>query len=1218
MSKKGTANAVTVGVRIRPRNSAELAADMPAVFEASEEGNLVNELEEASGDLTKAWPFDHVFGNECDNQFIFETVGKGLVESALDGYNTVMFMYGQTSSGKTFTLFGGGPIKGVVDHCMGHVSKVVQESTDKEYIIKLQYAELYNEELKDLLSESPNDNLRVIEDPLLGPIVQNITEKHFTNHADVRKLLEEGENRRHFGVTNMNAHSSRSHVLVRLAIEIRKVTSKPDNPLRTSWGRDKPTSISTLNLVDLAGSERASKSGTSGESLKEGSFINKSLLTLGTVIASLTDPKKSKHVPYRDSKLTRLLATALGGNAKTCMLTCISPASGNSVESLSTLRFASRAKRIVNTVQKNELAAAKKVNAKLSAQQAEIEKLQQQIEESKKLGFVQGDGKGESIREKAISSEKKFRTLRFLMVTVPRIVRSFKAMGQDHLAKQVQSDMSEGLAGKKDLESVMETATDLVQKNLPDEQELLEKMEGVMQTNESNDFETFLSEPDVTDLPEGSVGQGSSVEEEHGMVIDLASADLTDKLEKLTAEHEDLQSKFQHQEHVNKKLMQESTSMKEFHATTDSERKAVISGLKSDLEESRKAVERLEDDVQGKAERIAIEANKYESLDVKYSALTKELEQANVLRKSYEHEVVRIKNESKQTIEKLRGNMRNVLQEGGESVKYLEQNNTQLQKELDLRNEAIENLKVEIENKDGEIHKIREELHKSFDESKARTDEIYLVKEQLQKVQDKLIETQNQLAESDTKLELSKEEMRINEQNMASEVQTKEAELEEHKESMASKMKVEKDKLGSLTSKCNTLEARIKELTQEVDLKNIEMKRLEKELSTIVGRYENRLDNVNKSKDSSAAIMEQSMLKYQEESSQLQVALNEEKSRNSELQRYIDDIQNYFNDITGAEDTAALSENDYEDSFDDDEGDVAIDTLGESVESYRDDATRDFSRTHASESGNVEDDSETDSIDGDAEAWSDTATSFKAESKANDLSIGSKLPSASLSIDLGRYHKLRSALSVAFTGLNFALKDENLMRNFLLDEQSSGMNQIMTYEAQIESERLRAAASSKYKKHLESTLHSLEESGQKSGRRTEDMVEELLVLKKSLKSISSSEEYLKQKVERLESQNETQAIQLEKIKFDLDQKSQGFDTMKSDNNSLSKLLGSTKESNDELVGELNSLKQKYWILETERNELMKNLVDMPYLPDTLKTGVSTQVPHRKSYYEHES
>ena len=1214
MSKKGTANAVTVGVRIRPRNSAELAADMPAVFEASEEGNVVNELDEG-GDLTKGWPFDHVFGNQCDNQFIFETVGKGLVESALDGYNTVMFMYGQTSSGKTFTLFGGGPIKGVVDHCMGHVSKVVQESTDKEFIIKLQYAELYNEELKDLLSDSPNDNLRVIEDPLLGPIVQNITEKHFTNHADVRKLLEEGENRRHFGVTNMNAHSSRSHVLVRLAIEIRKVASKPDNPLRTSWGKDKPTSISTLNLVDLAGSERASKSGTSGESLKEGSFINKSLLTLGTVIASLTDPKKSKHVPYRDSKLTRLLATALGGNAKTCMLTCISPASGNSVESLSTLRFASRAKRIVNTVQKNELAAAKKVNAKLSAQQDEIEKLRQQIEESKKLGFVQGEGNGETIRDKAISSEKKFRTLRFLMVTVPRIVRNLKNAGKDHLAKQMQLDMSDGIAGKKDLDSVMEDATELVQKNLPDEHELIEKMDKVMQTNESNDFEVFLSEPDVVESSEGT--ESRSVPDEE--VIDFVSADLTEKLEKLTVEYEDLQSKFQHQDHAHRKLLQDNTTMKEFHASTEAERKAAISGLKSELEDARKAIDRLEHDVQDKTETIANEANKLESLDVKYNVLTKELEQANSLRKSYEHEVVRIKNESKQTIEKLRGNMRNVLQEGGESVKYLEQNNTQLQKELDLRNESIENYKQDVINKDGEIHKMREELHKSFDDSKARTDEVYMVKDQLQKVHDKLLETQNHLADCQTKLELSKEEMRINEQSMASQIISKEAELEEQKESMESKMKIENGKLNSLTSQCNTLNSRIRELIQEVDLKNNETKRLEKELSTIVERYENKLDVLNQAKVRATSNMELEILKYQEEASKLQMELNHERSRNDELQRWIDDMNNYFGSITNTEDATTYLEN--EEGVSDDENNVAIDTA---EESYNDDSLRELTRSQTSDTWGGDDDNDNGNDDyntrnEDRNAWSSSTVSSQAQSKSTGrLSNNSKLPSALLSIDLGRYHKLRSALSLAFTGLNFALKDEKMMRDFLLDEQSSGMNQIMTYEAQIESEKLRSVATTKFQKHLETTLHSLEESGLKSGRRTEDMIEELLELKKSHKSLTASEEYLKQKVERLESQNDTLAIQLDKTKFELEQKSKSFDTIKSSNSSLSSQLGSTKESNDELAGELSNLKQKYWVLETERNELMKHLVDKPYLTDNLKSDMATKVPDRKSYYEHES
>lgn len=239
-------------------------------------------------------------------------------------------------------------------------------STDAEFLVKLTYAELYNEELKDLLTTAPSSSstteggLKIVEDPMLGPSIQNVTEAVFLNTSQVKALLVEGENRRHFGVTNMNAHSSRSHVLVRLSIESRKVAAttataskSTHSPLRTSWNNDKPTYMSTLNLVDLAGSERASKSGTTGQSLKEGSFINKSLLTLGTVIANLSEGKQGIHIPYRNSKLTRLLSTALGGNAKTCMITCISPASGNTAESLSTLRFASRAKRVVNMVQQN-------------------------------------------------------------------------------------------------------------------------------------------------------------------------------------------------------------------------------------------------------------------------------------------------------------------------------------------------------------------------------------------------------------------------------------------------------------------------------------------------------------------------------------------------------------------------------------------------------------------------------------------------------------------------------------------------------------------------------------------------------------------------------------------------------------------------------------------------------------------------------------------------
>jgi hypothetical protein len=338
-SLKTSAN-VVVGVRIRPQNSAELGAKIPTVFDASEEEVNVHEKNE-DGNTVKNWSYDHVFGPSCSNEHIFNTVGYDLVDSALSGFNTVLFMYGQTSSGKTFTLFGGGKIEGMVGHTLDALEQKIRKSEDTEYVVKLTYTELYNEELKDLLSEKSNENLKIIDDPALGPLIQGVTEMPYMTAKQAKKDLADGENRRHFGVTNMNAHSSRSHVLVKLNIESRKVATKPKNPLRLNWGKDKPTCISSLNLVDLAGSERSNKSGTTGQALKEGSFINKSLLTLGTVISSLSEGK-NEHIPYRNSKLTRLLSSALGGNAKTIMITCISPASGNIVESQSTLRFASR------------------------------------------------------------------------------------------------------------------------------------------------------------------------------------------------------------------------------------------------------------------------------------------------------------------------------------------------------------------------------------------------------------------------------------------------------------------------------------------------------------------------------------------------------------------------------------------------------------------------------------------------------------------------------------------------------------------------------------------------------------------------------------------------------------------------------------------------------------------------------------------------------------
>eukprot|EP00597_Dinobryon_sp_UTEXLB2267_P006559 CAMPEP_0170065946 /NCGR_PEP_ID=MMETSP0019_2-20121128/5826_1 /TAXON_ID=98059 /ORGANISM="Dinobryon sp., Strain UTEXLB2267" /LENGTH=1251 /DNA_ID=CAMNT_0010272909 /DNA_START=49 /DNA_END=3804 /DNA_ORIENTATION=+ len=414
---------VAVGVRIRPLSDREINEQSPVSFRIADESCSIEELNDQR-QVVKLWGYDRAFGPNDDNEFIFQQMGLPLVDAAIDGYNTVLFMYGQTASGKTYTLFGEEGEPGVVDFAMQRVYHRVQSSVLAEFVIKLTYAELYNEELRDLLAPPTNSQdtppLKIIDDPALGPLIQNITEVAFTSCADIKALLEEGERRRRFGVTNMNAHSSRSHVLVRLSIESRRLPHpSPHNKLRACWSDgERPQCVSTLNLVDLAGSERASKSGICGQSLKEGSFINKSLLTLGTVIAALSEGVgPQQHVPYRNSKLTRLLSTALGGNARTCMISCISPAAANAMESLSTLRFASRAKKIVNQVHRNELAATPVGGAmtRLAQQAAEIEQLRTRLGQEDGLQLI---------KQRLLLARRQLRSLRFLLRHAPRLLRA--------------------------------------------------------------------------------------------------------------------------------------------------------------------------------------------------------------------------------------------------------------------------------------------------------------------------------------------------------------------------------------------------------------------------------------------------------------------------------------------------------------------------------------------------------------------------------------------------------------------------------------------------------------------------------------------------------------------------------------------------------------------------------------------------------------------------
>ncbi|KAI8869694.1 kinesin-domain-containing protein [Ramicandelaber brevisporus] len=262
----------------------------------------------------------------------------------MTGINGTIFAYGMTASGKTHTQYGSKKEPGIIPKAIERIFDIIDQTPDRVFMLSVSFMEIYNECIRDLLADPQKPNRDVYVDGLSEIIV--------TSPADILHHLATGERNRHVGETDMNARSSRSHTIFRINIE---------TPVMPSSVRQ-----SCLNLVDLAGSERAKDTGAEGERLKEGAHINKSLLTLAAVIGKLADERNSAtagaggggggyvHIPYRDSKLTRILQTSLGGNARTAVICTITPSPLYISESMSTLHFASNAGRVCNKPQINE------------------------------------------------------------------------------------------------------------------------------------------------------------------------------------------------------------------------------------------------------------------------------------------------------------------------------------------------------------------------------------------------------------------------------------------------------------------------------------------------------------------------------------------------------------------------------------------------------------------------------------------------------------------------------------------------------------------------------------------------------------------------------------------------------------------------------------------------------------------------------------------------
>ncbi|UXI17922.1 leptin receptor gene-related protein [Sarcoptes scabiei] len=293
----------------------------------------------------KTFTFDGAYNSESTTEQIYNEIVFPIVESVTEGYNGTVFAYGQTGCGKSFTMQGtSDPInRGIIPRAFEHIFEAISTTENSKFLVQASYLEIYNEEIRDLLGNDIKKKLELKEHPETGVYVGNLS-MHIVNDVKAcESIMEIGWKNRSVGATLMNADSSRSHSIFTIYVERMRIDDIESNNVK--FGK--------LNLVDLAGSERQSKTGASGDRLKEATKINLSLSALGNVISALVDGK-AKHIPFRDSKLTRLLQDSLGGNTKTLMVACISPAMNNYDETLSTLRYANRAKNIKNKPRINE------------------------------------------------------------------------------------------------------------------------------------------------------------------------------------------------------------------------------------------------------------------------------------------------------------------------------------------------------------------------------------------------------------------------------------------------------------------------------------------------------------------------------------------------------------------------------------------------------------------------------------------------------------------------------------------------------------------------------------------------------------------------------------------------------------------------------------------------------------------------------------------------
>ncbi|KAI0474038.1 kinesin-domain-containing protein [Xylariaceae sp. FL0804] len=451
---------INVVVRCRGRNEREVRENSAVVV--STEGVKGKNVDLSMGPnalSNKSYNFDRVFSQAADQSMIYDDVIKPILEEMLAGFNCTVFAYGQTGTGKTYTMSGDmTETLGLLSDAAGIIPRVLHslfnklEMDDTDRIVKCSFIELYNEELRDLISVEETARLKIYDDTSrkghATTVVQGMEESHIKSAAEGIKLLQTGSLKRQVAATKCNDLSSRSHTVFTITSHVK----------RTGEDGEDYVCSGKLNLVDLAGSENIQRSGAENKRAAEAGLINKSLLTLGRVINALVD--RNQHIPYRESKLTRLLQDSLGGRTKTCIIATVSPAKSNLEETISTLDYAFRAKNIRNKPQINQLINKKTLLREFAH---EIERLKSELvatrqrngvylsNESYEEMTVESESRRIQNEEKAARIEMLESNLRNKVQELFSLTSNFMGLRKDHDATKAQLEETKGVLDQTEL-----------------------------------------------------------------------------------------------------------------------------------------------------------------------------------------------------------------------------------------------------------------------------------------------------------------------------------------------------------------------------------------------------------------------------------------------------------------------------------------------------------------------------------------------------------------------------------------------------------------------------------------------------------------------------------------------------------------------------------------------------------------------------------------------